>query len=209
MPTILIIEDHPIVGEGLVNLVHSSLRNYTCHHVTTAQAGLAWLNGHKAELILLDIQLPDMSGIEFCKIAMSRFPGTRILAITSLEHRHIVEQMMECGAKGFTLKSSDSAEIFEAIEQVINGQNYLSPRVTDLLKGVQAGPGNHLPVLTRRETEVLKLIAEGLTNQEIADKLFISSWTVDSHRKNLLMKFNAKNTAILIRIAASEGLLEH
>jgi len=208
MPNVLIVEDHPIVGESLANLVQSSFKEYSCYHVTTAQAGLAWLNGHKAAIILLDIQLPDMSGIEFCRVAKTRFHDTRILAITSMEHRHVVEQMMDCGALGFILKSSDPEEILEAISQVLNGQSYLSPKVNELLKGVHHPAENQLPILTRREMEVLKLISDGLTNQEIADKLFISAWTVDSHRKNLLMKFQAKNTAILIRIAASAGLLD-
>ena len=203
----LIVEDHPIVSESLINLIHSSLTGLECHPVTTGHDGLAYLNGHKPDIILLDINLPDMSGIEFCKEATSRFPGLQILAITSIVHRHVVEQMMQSGALGFILKSADTDEIIEAIQQVLIGNRYISNEVNELLKGRTGQQGN-LPVLTRRELEVLKLIANGLTNQEIAEKLFISSWTVDSHRKNLLVKFNAKNTAILIKIAVSEGLLD-
>jgi DNA-binding NarL/FixJ family response regulator len=113
---------------------------------------------------------------------------------------------MGLGINGFILKSSDTDEILEAIQQVLHNGKYFGKQVQDLLLG-KSSQNSLLPALTKRELEVLRLIAEGHTNQEIADKLFISAWTVDTHRKNLLLKFNAKNTAILIRLAASEGLL--
>ena len=206
MQKALIVEDHPIVSESLTNLITSSDLELECHHVTTAHDGLAWLNGNKAGIILLDINLPDMSGIEFCKIAKSRHAGLRILAITSIEQRHVVDQMLAAGANGFILKSSDTSEILEALKQILSGNQYISKSVSDLLHG-KLSSNSDLPVLTRREVEVLKLIADGLTNQEIADKLFISSWTVDSHRKNLLLKFNAKNTAILVKTAVTSGII--
>jgi DNA-binding NarL/FixJ family response regulator len=206
MPNALIVEDHPIVRDSLISLINSSDLALECHHVNTAHDGLAWLNGNKAEIILLDINLPDMSGIEFCKIARSRHAGLKILAITSIEQRHVVDQMLAAGANGFVLKSSDTSEILEAIKQVMGGQQYISKSVEDLLKG-KSNTYSELPLLTRREVEVLKLIADGLTNQEIAEKLFISTWTVDSHRKNLLLKFNAKNTAILVKTAVTSGII--
>jgi DNA-binding NarL/FixJ family response regulator len=206
MQKALIVEDHPIVTDSLTNLINTSDLELECHNVTNAHDGLAWLNGNKAEIILLDINLPDLSGIEFCRIAKSRHAGLKILAITSIEQRHVVDQMLAAGANGFILKSSDTTEILEAIKQVIDGNQYISKSVADLLKGKLSSNGD-LPILTRREIEVLKLIADGLTNQEIAEKLFISSWTVDSHRKNLLLKFNAKNTAILVKTAVTNGII--
>ncbi len=206
MQKALIVEDHPIVSDSLANMINTSDLDLECHHVTNAHDGLAWLNGNKAGIILLDINLPDMSGIEFCSIAKSRHADLKILAITSIEQRYVVDQMLSAGANGFILKSSDTSEILEAIQQIISGNSYISQSVADLLKGKLSTNGN-LPVLTRREVEVLKLIADGLTNQEIAEKLFISSWTVDSHRKNLLLKFNAKNTAILVKTAVTGGII--
>jgi DNA-binding NarL/FixJ family response regulator len=206
MQKALIVEDHPIVSDSLTNLIHSSVIDLECYHVTTAHDGLAWLNGNKAAIILLDINLPEMSGIEFCKLAKSRYSDLKILAITSIEQRHVVDQMLAAGANGFILKSSDTAEILEAIKQIISGNSFISQSVADLLKG-KFPANSDLPILTRREVEVLKLIADGLTNQEIAEKLFISTWTVDSHRKNLLLKFNAKNTASLVKTAVTNGII--
>jgi len=206
MQKALIVEDHPIVSESLTNLINSSDLELECHHSATAHDGLAWLNGNKTGIILLDINLPDMSGIEFCTIAKSRHADLKILTITSIEQRHVVDQMLAAGANGFILKSSDTTEILEAVKQILDGNTYISKSVADLLKGKLHTNGD-LPILTRREVEVLKLIADGLTNQEIADKLFISTWTVDSHRKNLLLKFNAKNTAILVKTAVTSGII--
>jgi len=202
----LIVEDHPIVSDSLNHLISGADLELECVVVSTSHSALAWLNGHKPEIILLDINLPDASGIDFCKEARLRFPDLKILAITSIEQRHVVDQMMAAGANGFILKSADTDEILDAIRQVMAGNEFISASVKELLRGRNASNSN-LPVLTRREVEVLKLIADGLTNQEIADKLFISTWTVDSHRKNLLLKFNAKNTAILVKTAVSSGII--
>jgi len=120
----------------------------------------------------------------------------------------VVEKILEQGADGFILKTSDIDDIIGGIRQVLNGnQIYLGKGVKDLLKGISAGNNSH-PMITKRESEILKLIADGLTNQEIADQLFISIFTVDSHRKNLLLKFNAKNTATLIKTVVSKGIID-
>ena len=205
---ILIVEDHPIVSESLTRIITDSDLNVTCLHAINAAKGLAYLNGNSFDLVLLDINLPDMNGIEFCKIAKSRFPTLKILAITTIAQRHVVEKILEQGADGFILKTSDIDDIIGGIRQVLNGnQIYLGKGVKDLLKGISAGNNGH-PMITKRESEILKLIADGLTNQEIADQLFISIFTVDSHRKNLLLKFNAKNTATLIKTVVSKGIID-
>ncbi len=204
---VLIVEDHPIVSESLAQLLTGSDLNIQCLHAPNAAKGLAFLNGNSFDLILLDINLPDMSGIEFCKIAKSRFPGIRILALTTIAQRHVVEKMLDQGADGFILKTSDIDDIIGGIRQVLSGKQYLGKGVKELMNG-HSNDNNDLPMITKRESEILKLIADGLTNQEIADKLFISIFTVDSHRKNLLLKFSAKNTATLIKIVVSKGVID-
>jgi len=204
---VLIVEDHPIVSESLAQLLTGSDLNIQCLHAPNATKGLAFLNGNSFDLILLDINLPDMNGIEFCKIAKSRFPGIRILALTTIAQRYVVEKMLDQGADGFILKTSDVDDIIGGIRQVLSGKQYLGKGVKELMNG-HSNDTNDLPMITKRESEILKLIADGLTNQEIADRLFISVFTVDSHRKNLLLKFNAKNTATLIKIVVSKGIID-
>lgn len=202
----LIVEDHPIVTESLTRIVSESDTGLVCLHASNGKMGLASLNGNHFDIVLLDINLPDINGMEFCTIARSRFPGLRILVITSLPQRYIVEQMLSLGANGFILKTSDTQEIIHAIKEVLKGNKYLGSGVRELINGKNCLAAD-IPALTRRECEILNQIADGLTNQEIADKLFISCSTVDSHRKNLLLKFNAKNTAILIKTAVSKGII--
>jgi DNA-binding NarL/FixJ family response regulator len=179
-----------------------------CFHAENAAKGLAYLNGNNFDLVILDINLPDMNGIEFCKIAKSRFPGLKVLALTTLAQRHIIEKIFDVGADGFILKTSDLDDILGGIRHILDGkEQYLGKGVKDLMKG-NSLENNHVPLITRRESEILKLIADGMTNQEIAEKLFISIFTVDSHRKNLLLKFNAKNTATLVKIVVSTGIID-
>lgn len=205
---ILIVEDHPIVSESLSRIITDDELNIRCLLANTASKGLAYLNGNAIDLVMLDINLPDMNGIEFCKIAKSRFPEVKIIAITSLAQRHVSEKIIEQGADGFILKTSDIDDILTGIRQVLGGtQLYLGKGVKELLKGISR-ENNDVPLITKRESEILKLIADGLTNQEIADQLFISIFTVDSHRKNLLLKFNAKNTATLIKTVISKGIID-
>jgi DNA-binding NarL/FixJ family response regulator len=205
---VLIVEDHPIVSESLARIITASDLNLNCQSAATAAKGLAHLNGSVFDLIILDINLPDMNGIQFCKMVKSRIPQQKILAITTVAQRHVVEKMLDSGADGFILKTSDTEDILEGIRQVLNGREiYLGKGVKDLIKGIPS-ENSDLPMITKRESEILKLIADGLTNQEIADQLFISTFTVDSHRKNLLLKFNAKNTATLVKIVVSKGVID-
>ena len=205
---ILIVEDHPIVSESLARLIADSGLDLQCQQATTGAKGLAYLNGNSYGLVLLDLNLPDMNGIEFCRLAKSRFPTQKILALTTVAQRHVVERILEQGADGFILKTSDMEDILGGIRQVLEGKPvYLGKGVKELMKG-HSTEHNDLPMITRRESEILKLIADGLTNQEIADQLFISTFTVDSHRKNLLLKFNAKNTATLVKIVVSKGIID-
>lgn len=203
---VLIIEDHPIVTESLFRLVSESFDNAICIHASTGTKGLAYLNSNHFDIVLLDINLPDISGIDFCLQAKARLPELKILAVTSLAQRHIIEKSFESGMDGFVLKTSDINDIKKGIEEVLAGNKYIGKGVQELISN-RPSNGSSEPVITRREVEILKLIADGLTNQEIGEKLFISTSTVDSHRKNLLIKFDAKNTAALVKMAMDRGVI--
>lgn len=206
MKSALIVEDHPIVSESLKRFVCNTEVGLQCENASTAKKGLAFINGHHFDIIILDINLPDMSGVEFCEIVKSRNPAQKILAITSMAQRLVIEQMKSKGVNGLILKTSDLKEITEAIQVVLGGDFYWGKGVKELVSERSGNVSGEL-TLTKREIEILSLISDGFTNQEIADQLFISCSTVDSHRKNLLLKFNANNTAKLVKMAISKGII--
>jgi DNA-binding NarL/FixJ family response regulator len=203
---VLIVEDHPIVSDSLYRLISESFNDIICVRAATGTKGLSYLNNNHFDIVLLDLNLPDISGMEFCSVAKARFPEIKILVVTSLAQRHVIEKSLQAGVNGFVLKSADIRDITEGIRQVMAGGSYLGEGVKEIMSN-RSVSGTVEPVITRRESEILKLIADGFTNQEIADKLFISTSTVDSHRKNLLLKFDAKNSAMLIKTAISKGII--
>jgi DNA-binding NarL/FixJ family response regulator len=169
----------------------------------TGKECMELLKWYTPDVILLDINLPDISGIDLCKIILDKYPKQKVLALTTYSERVFIQQMMDNGALGYVLKNASAEEIMDGITEVNAGNKYLCADAENLLKKTQE---NEL-MITRRESGVLKLLAEGFTNLEIADKLFISPLTVDSHRKNLIVKLQARNTASLIKIASDKGLV--
>jgi DNA-binding NarL/FixJ family response regulator len=191
------------VVEGLQIMFNSS-GNYCVEGVAgTGKECLLLLQYLSPDVLLLDINLPDVSGIDLCKLILEKHPDQKILALTTYTERVFIQQMLDNGAFGYVLKNSTPEEIMEGINEVNAGNKYLCAEAENLLKKSQE---NEL-MITRRESSVLKLLAEGFTNLEIADKLFISPLTVDSHRKNLIVKLQARNTASLIKIASDKGLV--
>lgn len=205
MIDVLIVEDHPVVVEGLKKLLLESGLAKLCVTASTGKECLTYLKNYSPDIVLLDINLPDVNGIDLCKTMKASYPTLKILAISSFNQRSYIVRMIENGALGYVLKNASEEEILQAINDVVKGIPHLGFEVNEILKK----PKNvdKLPLLSRRETEVLKFIADGFTNQEIGNKLFISPLTVDSHRKNLLMKLNARNTASLIKLAICKGLI--
>lgn len=175
--------------------------------VSNAFDAIPFLKRNKIDVILLDINLPDISGIDLCKKIINEFPQIKILGISTFSERSYISRMIANGASGYLIKSASAEEIAEAIDTVLKGKMYLSVSMEHIAKPLSIVPSDNLPALTKREKEILQLISEGLTNNQIAEKLFISSLTVDSHRKNLLTKLNVNNTASLIKLAVQNGLI--
>lgn len=199
MPTrVFVVDDHYMVIEGIRSLLQAEPSVDWAGHASSADSCLAYLQQQLPDVILMDINLPDRSGIELCREVKKRYPSVFIVGLSTFNQQSFIQKMIDNGASGYVLKNATQSEIMEAITTVMKGKTYLSDEASlALRKAPEAG----IPVLTRREKEVLELIAEGLTNNEIAQKLFISVTTVDTHRKNLLAKFEVKNTAALIRSA--------
>jgi DNA-binding NarL/FixJ family response regulator len=208
MIRVFLIDDHPLVLEGVRALLAGSPDLTVAGSATSAAAALAWLSANDADVVLLDVNLPDLNGIELCQKIKQAWPAVRVLGLSTFKERSYVTKMIEQGASGYLLKNAAREEIEDAIRAAHQGRMYLNMEIASLIVApAAADKSQRAPVLTAREKEVLALIGEGFTNQEIAEKLFISTLTVDSHRKNLLAKFSAKNTAALIKTAMDFQLL--
>lgn len=207
MVRVFIVDDHPLVLEGLRSLLGSEKDILLTGHASNGQACLDYFTENKADVILMDIGLPDMSGIDLCGMIKTKYPEVMVLALSSFNDGHHVKQMMDKGASGYVIKNADKEVLLEAINEVNRGKTYLCFEAGHAARKEDNSTLNKLPPLTRREKEVLQLIAEGYTNPEIAEKLFVSASTVDTHRKSLLAKLDVKNTAVLIRFALENKLV--
>lgn len=200
---VFIVDDHYMVIEGIRSLLQNEKVIELSGHAMNASSCLAFLKQQQPDVILMDINLPDKSGIDLCREVKEKYPFVFIIGLSTFNQQSFIQKMMENGASGYVLKNATQEELLSAIETVSKGKIFMSNEASQVLRN----HGNTNIVLTRREKEVLELIAEGMTNNEIAAKLFISSTTVDTHRKNLLSKLEAKNTASLVRIAAQKNLI--
>jgi DNA-binding NarL/FixJ family response regulator len=207
MIRVFIVDDHPIVIEGIHSLLQHERGIEWAGHAMNAQSCLGFFVNNSAHVVLMDINLPDTSGVELCAIMKEKYPGIMILGLSTFNQGLYIKKMMENGASGYVLKNVSKEELLRAIHAVHDGNIYFSGEVGQALKTYQRSSKPELPVLSRREKEILALIAEGYTNPQIAEKLFVSPFTVDTHRRNLLTKLDVKNTATLIRFAVEHHLI--
>ncbi len=201
---VFIVDDHYMIIEGIRSLLQNEKSIECAGHATTAASCLAYLKQQQPDVILMDINLPDISGIELCKEVREKYPAVFIIGLSTFNQQSFIQKMMDNGASGYVLKNATQKELMEGIETVMQGKLYLCEEAASALR---QNKQSAVVLLTRREKEILNLIADGLTNNEIAAKLFISVTTVDTHRKNLLDKFDAKNIASLIKLAMQMGLI--
>ncbi len=194
----IIIDDHPIVLQGftfmLQDIPHIDLRGA----FTSAADGIEFVKNHPVQVVLLDINMPDMNGIRACEEILRVCSPCKVIAISNNNEHSIIQRMLQSGAAGYILKNASPEELISCVETALDGKIALSESVREIMQGATTGD---LPIITRREKEVLRMLAEGMTTPEIADKIFVSPLTVESHRRNLLQKFSVSNAAALIHKA--------
>ncbi|UOQ54613.1 response regulator [Hymenobacter cellulosivorans] len=216
MTRLFLVDDHQIIRDGLRSLLAAEPTLEVVGEAGNGEELLSQLPSTPTDVVLLDVNMPTLDGFATAARLRDEYPGIRVLALSMLNDESHVGRMLESGAHGYVLKSAGKQEIFQAIEAVMEGRRYLGSEIgmsmlTKVLQAPAATPDAAAAKaggLSRREMEVLQLIAEGMTNAEIADKLFTSKRTVETHRQNIIEKTQAKNTAALIRYAARNGLLQ-
>ena len=213
---IMLVDDHKMVRDGIKASLATTHEIVIVDEAGSVMEALEKLESHPLlDLVIVDISLGEGSGIEVTKMITRQYPHLKVLALSMHDEITHITNMLEAGAMGYILKNTGMKELVEAIKTVAAGKNYFSKEVSTTLMDSfisrkKRSTHNHqtcLEDLTKRETEILKLIAEEYTNQEIADKLYISPRTVDTHRRNLILKLNAKNTAGLVRFAIKHNLV--
>ncbi len=206
MINVYIVEDHAVVVEGIRVLLQNEKDITIVGSSGTAAGCLEYFINKTADIVLMDINLPDMNGVELCKLLKDMNKEIMVLALSTFNQGIYMNKIMEMGASGYLLKNLTRQELIDGIKTVNKGGVYFSFEAGKIYKSTLE-KNNQLPVLTKREKEILKLVAEGLTNTQISHQLFISVDTVDTHRKNLYTKLDVKNTALLIRYAIDNGMI--
>lgn len=207
MIKVIIIDDHPIVLEGLKRLLSGKPDIVLAGSYENGLSGLEAIKTIQPDVLLLDINLPDINGITLCKQIRGKYKDLKIIALSVHNERPVIKSMLQNGVNGYVLKNSVGNEIIQAIHAAQQGEVYLCSKTQEALKNGGSENLLEVPRITRREKEILQLIGQGLTSVQIAEQLFISTHTVESHRKNLMEKFDVNSTTAVIRLATEYGLL--
>lgn len=210
---VFVADDHQLVIDGLKLMFDDTPNIAFVGSANNGKAALEALGEKDVDVLLLDINMPVMNGIECCRLARQQFPHLKILALSMMKEASLVKEILKAGATGFLLKNAGQDEVINAIEAVYAGEQAFSDEILTIVMGSFSGgkdktAKNKLPKISRREKQILKLIVWEKTTHEIAQELFISFGTVETHRRNLLHKLDVKNTAGLVRVALENKLLD-
>lgn len=210
---VLIVDDDPLVRSALVHFVS---RGEDVEVIGQAEDGLdaiAFIERDRPEVVMMDVQMPQMDGIEATAVITQRWPDVRVLAVTTLDGSDTVLPMLSAGASGYLLKDSTAASILTGVRDVYHGASSLSPRIASLLvqhvrSTAPAASSDELEPLTERESEVLHKLAEGMSNSEIAQSLIVSEGTVKAHLGRIMSKWHVRDRVQILVTAAHAGLVD-
>ncbi|MDD3844720.1 MAG: response regulator transcription factor [Syntrophorhabdaceae bacterium] len=209
---IVVADDHKIMREGLKALIEKQLDMEVAAEAQDGVTATKLARKLLPHIVIMDIGMPEMNGIDATRQIVAENKGVKIIALSMHSDRRFVLEMLKAGASGYLLKDSAFEELVSAVHTVMTGQSYLSPRITDIVvkEYLHNLPGNDQPtafsILTRREREVLQLLAEGKTTKQIACTLNLSAKTVESHRQQIMDKLQTRSVAELTKYAIREGI---
>lgn len=204
---IALADDHPLILEGLRTLMEQMDDALVVGCFPNGESILSYLKTNTVDIVFLDISMPDINGMELCKIIKRQSPETIVLILSNHAERSIIMQSLQNGASGYLLKNASLEELKNCMHNALNNKITFSNEVSEILSRPSSNELKGLPQITKREKQILLLIAEGKTSNQIAQELFLSVLTVDTHRKNLMQKFEVKNAAELINTAVQNHLL--
>lgn len=211
---ILIADDHDLIHNGIKNMLRPIKRYKIIGKANNGAEAVQKAMELKPDVILMDISMPVLNGIEATRIITDKFPDIKIIALTQYEEQEYVVQILKSGGSGYLLKNSKKKEFIEAIESVLSGKKVFSKKISEqLINGLihkttaDDKPEEHEIPLTKREIEIIKKIADDMSNQQIADELHISLRTVETHRRNLMQKLNVKTVVALLKYAAQHNII--
>jgi two-component system response regulator NreC len=207
---ILLVDDHQIVRQGLRTLLEKELDMEVVAEAGDGRAAVRLTREVSPQVVIMDVAMPDLNGIEATRQIVTEFPHVKVIALSMHADRRFVANMLKAGASGYLLKDAAFEELAQAIRTVAANRTYLSPAVSDIVvKDYLKGPKEEataFSLLTAREREVLQLLAEGKSTREIADCLYVSVKTVETHRQQIMSKLDIRSVAELTKYAIREGL---
>lgn len=208
MIKLLIADDHKVLLDGFISIFEKEPDVDVVATASNGNEALSLLATTEVDICLLDINMPELNGVQACKKIMKAYPAMKVIALSMYKQASFIKRMKQNGAKGYLLKDDTADELIEAIHTVDKGGEYYSKQLTQILmNNIFAKEEYNQDTITKREKEVLMLMCEGLTNRAISEKLFLSEHTIISHRKNLLIKLKAKNSVEMVKIALEKGLI--
>ncbi|MFH0866621.1 MAG: response regulator transcription factor [Bacteroidota bacterium] len=208
---VMIVDDHEIFRKGLAMVINKAKNAKVIAEAGNGQEFLDIIEKEKVDLVFMDIEMPVMNGIEATRTALQKYPEMKIVALSMFGEEEYLQQMVDAGVKGFLLKNIGKEDLYRAMQLISEGKNYFSEELLLFFtrKYIQPPKQETSDInLTKRELEILQLIAEGFTDSEIADKLFISQRTVNGHRASLIAKTGSRNTVNLLTYAIRNGLVQ-
>ena len=210
MIKVFLAEDHKILREGLISLLKESPGIAIVGESSNGQSAIENISALEVDVAIVDINMPRMNGLEVTKYLTENCPEVKVLVLTMLDHENYVSKMFKAGAKGYALKNIGREELLQAIKKIYYGEIYISPELASgLVQKLKMGNTRSKlgDEFSKKEIEILSLIADGLTNEEIANKLLISKRTIETYRMNLIEKTGTKNTASLIKYVMENKII--
>lgn len=204
---ILLVDDHTILLDGLKSILLKSPLDIHVETVTSGAEALEKLQAFRADLVITDINMPGIDGMELIKTIRKELPPTKIIVLSLHDEAHYIRAVIKQRVQGYILKNDSSTELIEAVEKVLGGKIFLSSKISEIMMEQLDQPAVE-KLLSERELQILKLIAAEFSNKQIANKLFISERTVETHRKNIFRKTGTSSIVGLIKYAYSNQIIE-